>query len=42
MIDILGEIDTKIKTDEAERVGWSEPGVSYVDNRLLVEWLYVT
>jgi hypothetical protein len=27
--------------DEAERVVWSEPGVSYVDNRHLVDWLYV-
>jgi osmotically-inducible protein OsmY len=35
-----GQVRNYSEYDEAERVAWSEPGVSYVDNRLSVNWLY--
>jgi osmotically-inducible protein OsmY len=40
-IILHGQVRNYSEYDEAERVAWSEPGVSYVDNRLLVDWLYV-
>lgn len=36
-----GQVRNYSEYDEAERVAWSEPGVSYVDNRLSVNWLYL-
>ena len=36
-----GQVRNYSEYDEAERVAWSEPGVSSVDNRLLVNWLHV-
>jgi osmotically-inducible protein OsmY len=36
-----GQVRNYSEYDEAERVAWSDPGVSYVDNRLSVNWLYL-
>jgi osmotically-inducible protein OsmY len=38
---LRGDVRSFAAQDEAERIAWSEPDVSYVDNRLLVDWLYV-
>jgi osmotically-inducible protein OsmY len=35
-----GQVRNYSEYDEAERVAWSEPGVSNVDNRLAVDWLF--
>lgn len=36
-----GQVRNYSEYDEAERVAWSEPGVSSANNRLLVNWLHV-
>ena len=36
-----GQVRNYSEYDEAERLAWSEPGVSSVNNRLLVNWLHV-
>ena len=35
-----GQVRNYSEYDEAERVAWSEPGVSSVDNRLEVDWMF--
>ena len=35
-----GQVRNCSEYDEAERVAWSEPGVSSVDNRLEVDWMF--
>jgi osmotically-inducible protein OsmY len=34
-----GQVRNYSEYDEAERVAWSEPGISSVDNRIAVNWL---
>jgi osmotically-inducible protein OsmY len=35
-----GQVRNYSEYDEAERVAWSEAGVSSVDNRLEVDWMF--
>jgi osmotically-inducible protein OsmY len=35
-----GQVRNYSEYDEAERVAWSEPGVSSVNNRLEVDWMF--
>ena len=39
-IVLHGQVRNYSEYDEAERVAWSEPGVSSVDNRLEVDWMF--
>jgi osmotically-inducible protein OsmY len=39
-VTLHGQVRNYSEYDEAERVAWSEPGVSYVDNRLAVDWMF--
>jgi osmotically-inducible protein OsmY len=39
-VTLHGQVRNYSEYDEAERVAWSEPGVSYVDNRLEVDWMF--
>jgi osmotically-inducible protein OsmY len=39
-VTLHGQVRNYSEYDEAERVAWSEPGVSTVDNRLEVDWLF--
>jgi osmotically-inducible protein OsmY len=39
-IILHGQVRNYSEYDEAERVAWSEPGVSSVDNRLEVDWMF--
>jgi osmotically-inducible protein OsmY len=38
-VTLHGQVRNYSEYDEAERVAWSEPGVSSVDNRLEVDWM---
>jgi osmotically-inducible protein OsmY len=37
-VTLHGQVRNYSEYDEAERVAWSEPGVSSVDNRIAVDW----
>ncbi len=39
-VTLHGQVRNYNEYDEAERVAWSEPGVSTVDNRLEVDWMF--
>ena len=39
-VTLHGQVRNYSEYDEAERVAWSEPGVSTVDNRLEVDWMF--
>ena len=39
-VTLHGQVRNYNEYDEAERVAWSEPGVSTVDNRLEVNWMF--
>ena len=39
-VTLHGQVHNYSEYDEAERVAWSEPGVSSVDNRLEVDWKF--
>jgi osmotically-inducible protein OsmY len=40
-VTLSGEVRNHAERDQAERVAWRAPGVSFVDNQITVNWLWL-